>query len=77
MRAASVNRVDVIATAGSGEGRDRLRDLGATAVLDYESESLAEEVLAATDGAGVETVLDTASKSISVSTSRSSPRAAR
>jgi NADPH:quinone reductase-like Zn-dependent oxidoreductase len=49
---------DVIATVGSADARDRVRDLGAAAVLDYESDALAEEVLAATDGAGVETVLD-------------------
>ena len=49
---------DVVATAGSADARDRLRDLGATAVLDYESDSLAEDVLAATGDEGVETVLD-------------------
>jgi NADPH:quinone reductase-like Zn-dependent oxidoreductase len=49
---------DVIATAGSADARDAVRELGATAALDYESDALAEAVLAATDGAGVETVLD-------------------
>ncbi|MFC6942627.1 NADPH:quinone reductase [Salinirubellus sp. GCM10025818] len=55
---AACGGADVIATAGSEDARDRVRELGATAVLDYESDALAEEVLAATDGAGVETVLD-------------------
>jgi NADPH:quinone reductase-like Zn-dependent oxidoreductase len=49
---------EVITTAGSEDARARLTDLGASVVLDYESDSLAEDVLAATDGAGVETVLD-------------------
>ena len=48
----------MIATAGSADARDRVRDLGATATLDYESDALAAEVRAATDGAGVELVLD-------------------
>jgi NADPH2:quinone reductase len=48
----------VIATAGSAEARDRLRELGAAEALDYESDTLRRDVLAATDGAGVETVLD-------------------
>lgn len=55
---AASSGADVIATAGSETARDHIRDLGATAALDYESDSLAEDVLAATDGAGVETVLD-------------------
>jgi NADPH:quinone reductase-like Zn-dependent oxidoreductase len=49
---------DVIATAGSEEARDRVRDLGASTALDYGSDSLAEDVLAATGGEGVETVID-------------------
>jgi NADPH:quinone reductase-like Zn-dependent oxidoreductase len=49
---------DVIPTAGSADARDRLREFGAADALDYESESLAEDVLAATGGDGVETVLD-------------------
>jgi NADPH2:quinone reductase len=49
---------EVIATAGSEAARERLRELGATTALDYGSETLAEDVLAATDGEGVETVLD-------------------
>jgi NADPH2:quinone reductase len=55
---AASSGADVIATAGSETARDHIRNLGATAALDYESDSLAEDVLAATDGAGVETVLD-------------------
>ncbi|MFC6873510.1 quinone oxidoreductase family protein [Halobellus marinus] len=49
---------EVIATAGTEGARDRLQDLGATAALDYNSDALADEILAATDGAGVETILD-------------------
>lgn len=49
---------DVIATAGSPEARRHVRDLGASAALDYDSDALADEVLDATDGDGVETVLD-------------------
>lgn len=49
---------EVITTAGSEDARARLTDLGASVALDYESDSLAEDILAATDGAGVETVLD-------------------
>ncbi|OYR40564.1 Zn-dependent oxidoreductase [Halorubrum sp. Ib24] len=49
---------EVITTAGSEEARARLQELGATVAFDYESDSLAEDILAATDGAGVDTVLD-------------------
>jgi NADPH2:quinone reductase len=49
---------DVIATAGSEAACERLRELGATAALDYANETLAEDVVAATGGDGVETVLD-------------------
>jgi NADPH:quinone reductase-like Zn-dependent oxidoreductase len=49
---------EVITTAGSEEARARLQELGASVAFDYESDSLAEDILAATDGAGVETVLD-------------------
>jgi len=48
----------VLTTAGSEAARERLRDLGATATFDYTSDTLADDVLAATDGDGVETVLD-------------------
>jgi NADPH2:quinone reductase len=49
---------EVITTAGSEDARARLTDLGAAVALDYESDSLAEDILAATDGAGVDTILD-------------------
>jgi NADPH2:quinone reductase len=49
---------EVITTAGSEDARTRLTDLGASVALDYESDSLAEDILAATDGAGIETILD-------------------
>jgi NADPH2:quinone reductase len=49
---------EVITTAGSEEARARLQELGATVAFDYESDSLAEDILAATDGAGVDTILD-------------------
>jgi NADPH:quinone reductase-like Zn-dependent oxidoreductase len=55
---AASSGADVIATAGSDAARDRLRELGAAVALDYESDSLASDVLAATDGNGVDTVLD-------------------
>jgi NADPH2:quinone reductase len=48
----------VIATAGTDAACERLRDLGATTALRYDSETLADDVVAATDGEGVETVLD-------------------
>ncbi|MFA1612514.1 quinone oxidoreductase family protein [Halobellus rubicundus] len=49
---------EVITTAGSEAVRARLTDLGASVVFDYESDSLAEDILAAADGAGVDTILD-------------------
>jgi NADPH2:quinone reductase len=49
---------EVITTAGTEAARDRLTDLGAAVALDYESDSLAEDILAATGDAGVETILD-------------------
>jgi NADPH2:quinone reductase len=55
---AAASGADVIATAGSDSARERVRKLGAMAALDYESDTLAEDVLAATGGEGVETVLD-------------------
>lgn len=56
---AAESGAEVITTAGTADARARLEaDLGASVALDYESDSLAEEILAATDGAGVETVLD-------------------
>lgn len=58
VQVASAGGAEVITTAGTEAARDRLRDLGASAALDYASDSLADEVLTATDGAGVEVVLD-------------------
>jgi NADPH:quinone reductase-like Zn-dependent oxidoreductase len=55
---AASSGAEVVATAGSEAAREQVRELGATAVLDYESDTLAADVLAATDEAGVETVLD-------------------
>ncbi len=55
---ASASGADVITTAGSKTARERVHNLGATTVLDYESETLAEDALAATGGDGVELVLD-------------------
>jgi NADPH:quinone reductase and related Zn-dependent oxidoreductases len=49
---------DVIATVGSQQAHEKLESLGAATTLDYESDSLVGNVLAATDGDGVETVLD-------------------
>lgn len=47
-----------ITTAGSDAARERVIDLGADAALDYDSESLATDILAATDGSGIDVVLD-------------------
>ena len=55
---AAAGGADVVATAGSDEARERVRELGADVALDYHSDSLAEEVAAATDGEGVDVVLD-------------------
>lgn len=49
---------DVLATVGSDDVRDRVRELGATAVLHSERDRLAEDIMDTTDGAGVEVVLD-------------------
>lgn len=55
---AAAGGAEAVATAGFAEARARVRDLGAVEALDYDSDSLADEVLAATDGAGVDVVLD-------------------
>jgi NADPH:quinone reductase-like Zn-dependent oxidoreductase len=56
---AAESGAEVITTAGTAHARERLEgELGASAVFDYESDSLAADILAATDGEGVETVLD-------------------
>lgn len=51
---------DVIATTGSAGVHETVRDLGAGAVLDYtnDTDALADEILAETEGEGVEIVLD-------------------
>lgn len=49
---------DVIATAGSDATREGVRELGAAAVLDYDSDTLADDIRDATDGAGVDVILD-------------------
>mgnify|MGYP000206366546 CR=1 FL=1 len=64
---AAAGGADVIATAGSADACDRVRELGASTALQYDSDTLAEDVLAAT----------TDSKRISISTWRWSPRAGR
>ncbi|MEQ1505992.1 MAG: SDR family NAD(P)-dependent oxidoreductase, partial [Myxococcota bacterium] len=48
----------VLASAGSDERRDQLRQLGVAAVVDSRSPRFREEVLAATDGRGVDVVLN-------------------
>jgi NADPH:quinone reductase-like Zn-dependent oxidoreductase len=55
---AAASGADVIATAGSEAARKEVRELGTTAALDYESDTLAEDILEVTNGNGVETVLD-------------------
>ena len=55
---AATGGADVIATAGAEELRGRVRDLGATTTLDYHSDSLADSIDEATDGEGVDVVLD-------------------
>ena len=49
---------NVFATAGSDEKRNYLRDLGANLVMDSRSLAFANETLAATDGKGVDIVLN-------------------
>jgi NADPH2:quinone reductase len=55
---AATGGADVIATVGPDEAHGTVEELGAAETLDYESDSLAEDVLAATGGEGVETVID-------------------
>jgi len=50
---------DVLATAGTAEKRAAALGLGCRAVLDYADPDLSERVRAATDGRGVDCVLDT------------------
>jgi len=48
----------VFATAGSAEKCARCRSLGADLAIDYKAQDFAEEVARATDGKGVEVILD-------------------
>lgn len=48
----------VIVTAGSDSKCDRCRDLGADVAVNYKNESFAEAVRDATDGRGVDVILD-------------------
>ena len=48
----------VLATAGGPERVERLRELGVDVALDHHADDLVEQVLAATDGRGVDVVLD-------------------
>ena len=48
----------VFATAGSGEKVARCRELGAELAVNYKEGDFAAEVMAATDGAGVDVILD-------------------
>lgn len=48
----------VFTTAGSAEKRDLVRELGAEIAVDYRTEDFVEVVRQATDGAGVDVVLD-------------------
>ncbi|MBM3489947.1 MAG: zinc-binding dehydrogenase [Alphaproteobacteria bacterium] len=49
----------VIASAGADAKLERARQLGADAVVNYERQDLAEEVLRLTDGRGVDVVIET------------------
>ncbi|MCL2917878.1 NAD(P)H-quinone oxidoreductase [Shewanella litorisediminis] len=50
----------VLVTSGSAEKRDYCLNLGADMAFDYRDEALVDKVLAATDGRGVDVVLDMA-----------------
>lgn len=50
---------DVFATAGTTEKREIARSLGCRVVFDYAAPDLSAQILAATDGRGVDTLLDT------------------
>jgi NADPH:quinone reductase-like Zn-dependent oxidoreductase len=50
--------VRVLATAGGPERVARVRELGAEVVVDHRGGDVVEQVLAATDGRGVDVVLD-------------------
>ncbi len=57
LQVARMTGAEVLATAGSPEKRALLRSLGVQHVMDSRSPGFAEEVMAATDGAGVDVVL--------------------
>jgi NADPH:quinone reductase-like Zn-dependent oxidoreductase len=48
----------VLCTAGSAAKLERCRELGADVTIDYRAEDFVERVKAATDGAGVDVILD-------------------
>ncbi|HIJ54803.1 MAG TPA: zinc-binding dehydrogenase [Deltaproteobacteria bacterium] len=52
---------DIYATAGSEEKLDYLRDLGITHLINYREEDFAEKIMALTEGAGVDVVINTLS----------------
>jgi NADPH2:quinone reductase len=54
----------VLATAGTAEKRALCTELGADVVIDYTSVDVAEAVLAATDGRGVDVVFDTVGEAV-------------
>lgn len=56
---ATATGADVLATA-SAANHERVRSLGARAVIDYRTEDVATRVRALTDGRGVDAVIDTA-----------------
>ncbi len=55
---AKVQGATVIATAGSARKVDRARELGADVAVNYHEQDFVEAVRAATEGRGVDTVLD-------------------
>ena len=55
---ADVVGANPLATAGSTAACERIEQLGAVATFDYDSDTLADDVGAATDGEGVDAVLD-------------------
>ncbi|ORT52849.1 dehydrogenase [Vibrio sp. qd031] len=50
--------VDKIITSCSEKNHDYVRDLGATHVIDYQKQDIVKEIMAITDGNGVEVALD-------------------
>jgi NADPH2:quinone reductase len=60
----------VLATAGSPEKRALCRELGADVVIDSRAADIAAEVLAATDGRGVDVAFDTIGGDVTVNTFR-------